>query len=74
MLELLEMVMTKIVKSIGGTALKIGLPIPLIDNVTISDDAQIVTKKKIGIIGSYETYGRNDWDGKGKNLSEDIIH
>lgn len=31
-------------KLIGGMALKIGIPMPLVDNVTIADDAQVVTK------------------------------
>lgn len=46
MLEILEKVMAKAVKIIGGVALKIGIPLPLIDNVTISDNAQIVTKNR----------------------------
>ncbi|CAG9534312.1 unnamed protein product [Cercopithifilaria johnstoni] len=44
MLEVLEKLMAKIVKSIGVIALKIGIPMPLIDNVTVSDDTDIVTK------------------------------
>uniref|UniRef100_A0A8R1Y283 Lipid-binding serum glycoprotein C-terminal domain-containing protein n=1 Tax=Onchocerca volvulus TaxID=6282 RepID=A0A8R1Y283_ONCVO len=43
-LEFLEKVLAKAVKLFGGTALKIGVPLPLIDSVTISDDAQIITK------------------------------
>uniref|UniRef100_A8QFH2 Uncharacterized protein n=1 Tax=Brugia malayi TaxID=6279 RepID=A8QFH2_BRUMA len=44
MLKLLEKIMAETVKLIGGAALKIGVPLPLIDNVTIADDAQIVTR------------------------------
>uniref|UniRef100_A0A915PIL0 Lipid-binding serum glycoprotein C-terminal domain-containing protein n=1 Tax=Setaria digitata TaxID=48799 RepID=A0A915PIL0_9BILA len=44
LLKLLENVLAKAVKLIGESALKIGLPLPLIDNVTVSDDAQITTK------------------------------
>ncbi|VDK63019.1 unnamed protein product [Onchocerca ochengi] len=43
-LKFLEKVLAKAVKLFGGTALKIGVPLPLIDSVTISDDAQIITK------------------------------
>ncbi|EJD74974.1 hypothetical protein LOAG_17792 [Loa loa] len=43
-LEFLEKIMAKGVKLIGGTALKIGIPLPLVDDVTIADDAQIVTR------------------------------
>ncbi|VDK67872.1 unnamed protein product [Litomosoides sigmodontis] len=43
-LDVFQKVMGKAVKLIGGAALKIGIPMPLVDNVTISDDAQIVTK------------------------------
>lgn len=44
MLEILQKLMAKAVKLIGGMALKIGIPMPLVDNVTIADDAQVVTK------------------------------
>ncbi|MCP9259259.1 hypothetical protein DINM_002218 [Dirofilaria immitis] len=43
-LKLLEKIMAKAVKLIGGAILKIGVPLPLIDNVTISNDTQIITR------------------------------
>ncbi|VBB26969.1 unnamed protein product [Acanthocheilonema viteae] len=56
-LELLQKLMAKIVRSFGGAALKIGIPIPLFDNVTISDDAQIVTKNGYIRVDFDFTYG-----------------
>lgn len=49
--------MAKFVKSIGGAMLKIGIPIPLVDNVTIANDAEIVTKNGYIRVDFDFTYG-----------------
>lgn len=44
MLEFLGKILAKGVKLIGGAAIQIGIPLPIVENVTIADGAKIVTR------------------------------